>query len=287
MTTYWETLPKSATDNEQIEEAIARILALHDFGIPVAVWGMMPKTQSDNETISEAIDAAIAAHEADSAAHLGAGESLLSHKASEIIDHAVGSIVADKYTMQQLSWETGFETLDKWIYSGNVANLAVPGVNLTVEYGGTEISRMCSQERFFQKTLTFTKSAAFEAQVMLSLDSTIVAWFGVGDFYNGYELRGIAFKLVDDALYGYVNFDGTVHTVDLDTVLGVTPSFLRAEFDVTSGYVVWFVNGVEKGSHAVGTPTSPADYDISARIEASDGAETILTLQKIKAVLDI
>ena len=59
-------------------------------------WGMLAKGQGDDETIEQAIERLIAEHEADEEAHLGAGQSLQSHKASEIIDHLAESIVADK-----------------------------------------------------------------------------------------------------------------------------------------------------------------------------------------------
>lgn len=59
-------------------------------------WGMLAKNQEDNETIEQAIDRLIEAHLADSNAHLEEGESLQSHRASEIIDHLATSIVEDK-----------------------------------------------------------------------------------------------------------------------------------------------------------------------------------------------
>ena len=60
------------------------------------VWGLLLKSQIDAEKIEEAIARLIAAHEADEEAHLGTGQSLQSHKASEIIDHLAESIVEDK-----------------------------------------------------------------------------------------------------------------------------------------------------------------------------------------------
>lgn len=60
------------------------------------VWGNLEKSQIDSEKIEEAIARLIQAHEDDANAHLEVGESLYSHKASEIIDHIVASIIADK-----------------------------------------------------------------------------------------------------------------------------------------------------------------------------------------------
>jgi len=61
----------------------------------VETWGLLSKSQIDNETIEEAIARLIQAHEDDPNAHVETGESLESHKASVIIDHAVNSIVED------------------------------------------------------------------------------------------------------------------------------------------------------------------------------------------------
>ena len=59
-------------------------------------WGNLLKSQISAEKIEEAILRMIQDHEDDPNAHLETGESLYSHKASEIIDHIVASIIADK-----------------------------------------------------------------------------------------------------------------------------------------------------------------------------------------------
>lgn len=60
------------------------------------VWGNLAKSQTDAEKIEEAIVRLITEHNDDETAHLGAGQSLQSHKAAEIIDHLAESIVEDK-----------------------------------------------------------------------------------------------------------------------------------------------------------------------------------------------
>ncbi len=59
-------------------------------------WGDKPKSQVDPQLITEAITQSIQAHDDDPDAHLETGQSLQSHKASEIIDHLAESIVNDK-----------------------------------------------------------------------------------------------------------------------------------------------------------------------------------------------
>jgi len=59
------------------------------------VWENLFKNQEDAEKIEAAIYRIVAEHCADETSHLGIGESLSSHRASEIIDHAAKSIIAE------------------------------------------------------------------------------------------------------------------------------------------------------------------------------------------------
>ena len=87
-------------------------------------WGLLPKSQIDIETIEEAIARLISDHNEDEESHLGIGQSLQSHKASEIIDHVVASIIADKIKNGEVTIEklfedkyyfrSAFESLDGW-----------------------------------------------------------------------------------------------------------------------------------------------------------------------------
>lgn len=59
-------------------------------------WGLMAKSQIDNEKVEEAIDRIVQQHDDDPTSHLADGQSLTSHRASEIIDHRARSVVNDK-----------------------------------------------------------------------------------------------------------------------------------------------------------------------------------------------
>lgn len=59
-------------------------------------WGDKPKSQVDPSTVDEQIAADIQNHLDDPDAHLETGQSLQSHKASEIIDHLAESVLNDK-----------------------------------------------------------------------------------------------------------------------------------------------------------------------------------------------
>jgi len=64
-------------------------------------WGALQKSADDDETIEEAINRLIAVHEGDSNSHLGEGESMQNHKSADVIDHPAQSLVPDKFSNKQ------------------------------------------------------------------------------------------------------------------------------------------------------------------------------------------
>ena len=107
------------------------------------VWGNLAKSQIDAETIEEAIARLIQAHEDDPNAHIEAGESLQSHKAAEIIDHVIDSIIDDKIrnfsvSFKKFSGNTAFytcffESLDGFQSGG------VGAPNVEAQIGGARV----------------------------------------------------------------------------------------------------------------------------------------------------
>ena len=62
----------------------------------IQTWGQMNKSQTDNELVEGAISRIVEQHNDDPDAHLEEGQSLKSHRASEVVDHLARSIVNDK-----------------------------------------------------------------------------------------------------------------------------------------------------------------------------------------------
>ena len=88
----------------------------------VETWGQLDKSQVDSEKIEAAVVRLIVEHEADPDSHLDVGESLQSHRASEIIDHLAMSIVEDKIKDNEVSTN---KIKDLAVATGKIANLAV------------------------------------------------------------------------------------------------------------------------------------------------------------------
>lgn len=94
------------------------------------VWGDLPKSQVDNSTVDDEIDALIQAHLDDPDAHLEVGQSLQSHKASEIIDHLASSIIEDKIATGEISSRclTSDQIIGKDFRTAEDVGLEVDGV---------------------------------------------------------------------------------------------------------------------------------------------------------------
>jgi hypothetical protein len=96
------------------------------------IWGDLSKSQVDPSTINEEIDLMIVNHLNDPDAHLEIGQSLQSHKASEIIDHLAHSIIEDKIATGEISSRciTTDQIIGKDIRTAEDVGSTVDGVSM-------------------------------------------------------------------------------------------------------------------------------------------------------------
>jgi len=194
------------------------------------IWGDLPKSQIDPSTVDEEIDLKIATHEADPDAHLEVGESLQSHKASEIIDHLARSIVTDKLiegcvTPIETSYDTivirpTFESLDSWLVVKNGVDsdvLISPGQCQIICGAGAGNKTFIAIEGFIDP-LAFDDHAWFV--LYLSLEPLIDiadACFGMGDYdpFDTNDFFGFFFDQSAVKLYARITIDSTIHDVEI------------------------------------------------------------------------
>jgi hypothetical protein len=93
-------------------------------------WGLMTKAQDDATTIQQAIDAAISAHEVDPESHMGEGESIENHRTNDILDHPLGSVLADKITQTELLFTTTFDVSSIY-YQHGTPTFIFPGFQIS------------------------------------------------------------------------------------------------------------------------------------------------------------
>lgn len=291
------------------------------------IWGLLPKSAVDNETIEEAIARLIAVHLAAETAHLGTGESLQSHKASEIIDHIAGSIIEDKIGTGEISSRaiTTDQIVGKDIRTATDVGAGVDGVKMNSS--GIEMWQSAEQKvgipvsgnAFFRgdvkvnslEYLKFTLQSWFESLDGWTKTAGIFNYFGYVEIYtttsvnntqylsappddqlaiapntaknpifdatlgcgsNGNHLgywgfgeldsaNGVGFKVLNGSLYAiWYDLDEVGHTI---AISGITVADLnRYRVEVTTGSnIKWYVNGILKEtltldeSHVLGSAT--------------------------------
>lgn len=229
------------------------------------VWGMLPKSQVDPETIEEAIDRKINAHNDDETSHLGVGQSLQSHKASEIIDHVAASIVADKIAKNQVQPEK-LSFTDRFLFSGIVSldNLSVytQGTGAAVSlsgYGGLRMTAGSAVDDYggfacnpYNITVTMADEPILECMMNDGQDYNSDSRVCIGasnPFSTTNRMIGFKYKYSDGKVYGYyVKYSGGAY-VEVEQYF-FTDVFgnhrLRIEVDDTDKTIKWFVQGVLK-----------------------------------------
>jgi hypothetical protein len=213
--------------------------------IMAETWGMEAKSAIDPETIEEAIARLIAVHEADSSSHLGSGESLEAHKSADVIDHPAYSVVADKISIQQYIVDTyftandGFSTLGLFQSWTGYCELLTGATTPTTSYfylpGDTANT--------YASDVSKNPSGQFSAIFNRSTNGTIRFGIGYNDDNEGVDSL-IGFKQDSTGFYGiYYTVDGTLHTVSISPVTFTDLHIYRVDV-VTGDCINWYIDGV-------------------------------------------
>ena len=208
------------------------------------VWGVMPKSQDDPESVEDAINRLISDHEADPEAHLGAGESLETHRQDDILDHPPGSILPDKvganvgidgrgalnqYTLEVDVGTTG--TFGDLRWSASLAAQVAYEAHLNVYFSTVYLEYDDFLDMSFYLNIGGVHIA--EGNFSLTLDSDL------GD-NEGFRIRKDATTIYLDAL------DGT--GTPIDSVVLSSGSFgsrrMRFVYDIVEQKAYAYMNGV-------------------------------------------
>lgn len=163
------------------------------------VWGDLPKSQVDNSTVDDEINTLIDAHLADPDAHLEVGQSLQSHKASEIIDHLAHSIVRDKLTFDRLQIDEHFATIDAWGKYGLVTLTGICEVEIRTSNSSNNYSYMYTMP--YDSMQDAGNPANFPNWVLrakVSSDEEQEIFFGSCQLGVS---SGYGFRIIDSSLY--------------------------------------------------------------------------------------
>lgn len=232
--------------------------------MPLPTWDQLEKNQTDDEKIEAAINRLIAAHNDDANAHIGAGRSLNSHKASAVIDHLAASIIADKLkdfevTVKKLGWDKVFRyvdwaSLDSWDVSP--AGKASIGVGQCTIIANNETSYILARPTF--DGLESAKNPYFQVRVGLYNHPGTV-YFGAGEVFPRNSYEGFGFKIVNGTVYAWHSYlDGSSVlqevTTQIGTISGWNAANYKAIMDWSGGNIKFYVNDVLKATHSSNLP---------------------------------
>jgi hypothetical protein len=186
-------------------------------------WGMLSKSAVDDETIEEAIVRLIQAHDDDEEAHLDTGQSLQSHKASDVIDHLAASIVEDKLAdynvtpvkIGMLIFTSFFESLDNYSKTSGVSyDLTFRFVKLVTSGAPNDQQGLVYVNTIPFHEFSWDKDRFFETAVVLKQTSNVEVLIGPGfEMINNY----IYFVFTGGHIYGRCFHNGSHTDVDLGT----------------------------------------------------------------------
>ncbi len=212
--------------------------------MPLLTWGDLLKAQDDNETIEEAIARIVQEHDDDASAHLDTGQSLQSHKASEIIDHLARSVYRDKLIFNRFQFDEFFNTLDSWQKSSGVTLIGIGEVEfVTAATTSNRRNLYTNPGDSNQEGGANVNDPIFETRVKIAQTTNQEIYILHGD---PDVPKGWGFKIANGTLSSCY-YDDT-STEQLTTISGITLTdwnIYRVEF-VDGVSVKFYVNGVLK-----------------------------------------
>ena len=238
----------------------------------VVTWGSLSKNQDDNETIEEAIARLVAVHLADSDAHIEAGQSLYTHKGQAIVDHPQSSIIMDKYNAKEDSHKCSFGSLDGWTTEGAVSNTAWPGVAMDIVDGEIEESSIHAHIVVPGGYLREAKDAMFQMTLYADVvANTYAVVFGFGA-ENLIPETGFGFIKDGASLKGYIKvLTTTVYTSEIGDDLDNTHIY-RAYYNAGTDKVEFYIDGVleESVARPAGNWNSNGNIAIYAKAQGEE-----------------
>ena len=251
--------------------------------VPFNNWGMMTKSQVDSETVEDAINRLILVHEADPESHLDTGESLQSHKAEAIIDHVAGSVLADKLSNTEGIFDTNFETLDNWLVTGAVSLESWPSIKIRGDFAATAIASIETTLVHPDYWLLYTKNMLFQFFGWMTNPASSIYTAIIGEYVSDSDLRGFGFQILNGVVKG---FWGKIASTTFTATISIDeskPHVFRAYYDAYLKNIKFYVDGVYYATiEDIGSPED-SEPQILFQSEKKVSGTCDFWLQKITA----
>lgn len=207
-------------------------------------WEHLPKNNIDSETIEQAIVRIVTAHNEDNTAHMAEGQSIDIHRKESVLDHKLGSVLADKETTSELKYYTTFENLTSFDVYGQVSNNDQLGVSVWVSGSGSTNSGLQIYSNLQNQFLNTNKN--FLLQTLLryeSGDNNFDSYFG---FLSGYTIndKGVGFQVQNNVLYTQVKCGTFSSRIAQNTISLSSDNVYRVQYIAGERKVYFIVNGV-------------------------------------------
>lgn len=244
--------------------------------MPLPTWDQLEKNQTDAEKIETAISRLIAAHNDDANAHIGAGRSLNSHKASAIIDHIAKSIVYDKLEEGSVDWTklvfdqfllaTCFESIDGWNTFGDAGYATSNKIfeaRIDCDNDINDSLLFYTQSPTAQYPTDFAKDSFIQSSIRTTFATNQIIYFVTGDF----DTEAYGFKISNGNLYALHVHLGVEYTTQITGITVTNYNVLRAILDKTNDKIYFYANGTLKTTHDSNLPSGSNKHTIEYYVE--------------------
>lgn len=244
-------------------------------------WGLLDKSGVDDETVEEAINRLIAVHEADPTAHLGVGEALEAHKNADVIDHPAGSVLADKSTTKEVVISHNFVPLTYYDVIGVGTYEAhqewVAGIMLYIEESGSSLA-VSSLLPFSLDIPSATQDSLFQFNAQVVDGAVFEGYFGFFSRPSTTITAGFGFKFLNTNVYPFfVTSSGLVVGDSIGINLTEVHQY-RALYDASLKKVSFYVDGT-LAEEIISSSTVPGNDGTRAFFLClSNGASTFISI---------
>ena len=234
-------------------------------GMSVETWGLMPKSGVDNETIEQAIARLITVHNDDNQSHLLVGQSIDEHRKESVIDHPAGSVLGDKYTNQEFTLTPTFESPDIYTKSSTGIVYSLGGLRFQTLTTANTVKYLRASGQYSPRYYKETQDTTFQFNARFTNTATYIAYGVAGNTGELEVPAGIGFKFVNDAVYAaQIYSDAIGETAEILTLISGISSAdrhqYRVQLSVAEDLIRYYVDGTEYHSEAISAST---DYGLA------------------------
>lgn len=209
----------------------------------VTVWGLLAKSQIDSETIEEMVDRKISEHEADPESHMGTGESIDVHRKTEIVDHKVGSVLNDKFTMTEFTYTNQFNNADNINFT-NYGDVTNGEIRLYIEtgYGPKSIAYIA----FYRPQPFLTLEKDFLMQFLAqrdTSDSSGKIYMGLNADNEDIDYAFVGFQSIEGVVKCIAKLDGGTHLSSAISVDLSEPHIFRFQNIAGEKKIYYYIDG--------------------------------------------